>query len=323
MSLNSSLALPTLFPNTSLLVYSRTEGYRHDSIPVAQDSLRTLGYNATFTEDAELFSNLAALETYSAIVFLSTTSDVLYTDLQRHNFEQYLVNGGGLVGIHSATDTLQSSPCYGAAIGARFQRHPEFQNATFRVLNSSHPSTEELPELWRFPDEVYSFQSDPRSTNVSLLLTVDDESYFDNFKQGPGGAQGDPHPIAWHREGGAIPGQSLTITNVPNANGSWGAPPAFQMPGRMWYTSLGHGSDIWGDPIFQSHIRGGIDWVLANGTMPERPAAPVDNSTLAATPARDGTTITAMPTSAGVASSARSSLAGLLVLALAGSALLL
>ena len=82
------------------------------------------------------------------------------------------MNGGGLVGIHSATDTLQSSPCYGAAIGARFQRHPEFQNATFRVLNSSHPSTEELPELWRFPDEVYNFQSDPRRTNVSVRTII-------------------------------------------------------------------------------------------------------------------------------------------------------
>lgn len=88
------------------------------------------------------------------------------------------------------------------------------------------------------------------------------------------------------------------------------------------YTSLGHGSEIWRDPIFQSHIRGGIDWVLANGTMPERPAAPVDNSTLAATPSRDGPAV-ASPTSAGVASSAKSTLAGLLMLALAGSALLL
>ena len=89
------------------------------------------------------------------------------------------------------------------------------------------------------------------------------------------------------------------------------------------YTSLGHGSEIWRDPIFQSHIRGGIDWVLANGTMPERPAAPVDNSTLAATPPRGGPAAASNSTSAGVASSAKSSLAGLLMLALAGSALLL
>lgn len=78
---------------------------------------------------------------------------------------------------------------------------------------------------------VIRTQADDR---FQLLLTVDDESYFDNFKQGPSGPQGDPHPIAWYRDGGVSLGQSLTITNVPDANGSWGAPAAFQMPGRMW-----------------------------------------------------------------------------------------
>lgn len=90
------------------------------------------------------------------------------------------------------------------------------------------------------------------------------------------------------------------------------------------YTSLGHGSEIWRDVTFQSHIRGGIDWVLANGTMPERPAPPTDNSTLVATPSQDGkVTGSTPPTSAGSTSATKGSLAGLFVLALVGTAVLL
>lgn len=147
-----------------------------------------MGYNATFTEDPSYFDNTTSLAQYEALIFLSTTQEVLEAE-QKANLESYLLDGGGLVGIHSATDTLVNTPFFGTALGAYFSRHPELQNATFEVVNSSHPSTASLPMRWNFVEEVYNFKSDPRDTNVTVsmlfeeLESVNAESYFSCYLQ--------------------------------------------------------------------------------------------------------------------------------------------
>jgi hypothetical protein len=65
-----------------------------------------------------------------------------------------------------------NTPFYGNAIGAAFSRHPECQNATFKVLDHNHPSTANIPTEWRFSEEVYNFVSDPRSTNASVCFST-------------------------------------------------------------------------------------------------------------------------------------------------------
>lgn len=126
-----------------------------------------MGYNATFTEDPSYFDNTTSLALYEALVFLSTTQEVLEAE-QKANLETYLLKGGGLVGIHSATDTLTTTPFYGTAFGAYFDRHPELQNATFEPTNETHPSTDTLPARWNYVEEVYNFKSNPRDTNVTV-----------------------------------------------------------------------------------------------------------------------------------------------------------
>lgn len=143
------------------------QGFRHDSIPQAIETIRTFGYNATFSEDPTLFSSQQSLSQYKAIVFLSTTGEPLNAD-QRGNFEVWLAGGGGFVGIHSATSSFMNTAFFGNAIGASFSRHPECQNATFVVLDSDHPSTANLPTQWTFSEEVYNFVSDPRDTNATV-----------------------------------------------------------------------------------------------------------------------------------------------------------
>jgi type 1 glutamine amidotransferase len=127
-----------------------------------------MGYNATFSEDPASFANSSTLAGYQAIVFLSNSDEILDTAQQKANLETYLVNGGGLVGIHSASAALFSTPWYGTAFGAFFDYHPTLQNATFSVVNDSHPSTSALPAQWNYLEEVYNFRSDPRATNVSV-----------------------------------------------------------------------------------------------------------------------------------------------------------
>lgn len=129
-----------------ILVYSKTAGYRHDSIPTAIDALqgiadRTSLYRPTFSEDESVFTS-DQLAKFKAIVFLSNSDQVLTSDGEVA-FEQWLTNGGSLVGLHAATgdsspleepgksetDSLASAclfndTAFGTAMGSWFHRHP-------------------------------------------------------------------------------------------------------------------------------------------------------------------------------------------------------
>src|SRR5262245_2075962 len=63
-----------------LLVFSKTEGFRHASIEAGKKALTKMaaekGFMIDFTEDATQFVT-ANLKKYNAVVFLNTTGDVL------------------------------------------------------------------------------------------------------------------------------------------------------------------------------------------------------------------------------------------------------
>ncbi|MDE0963318.1 MAG: ThuA domain-containing protein, partial [Candidatus Latescibacteria bacterium] len=90
-----------------VLVFSRTAGFRHASIPDGIAAIRRLaderGFVVEASEDPTVFRD-GQLEQYRAVVFLSTTGDIL-TRPQEEAFERYIRRGGGFVGIHAAADT--------------------------------------------------------------------------------------------------------------------------------------------------------------------------------------------------------------------------
>jgi type 1 glutamine amidotransferase len=216
-------------PDYRVLVFSRTMGFRHDSIPDAVQAVSTLGAEhgiaVDATEDADMFDD-EHLASYAAVMFLLTTGDVLNNG-QQAAFERYIHNGGGFIGVHSATDTEYDWPWYGSLVGTYFADHPP---GTY--LAAVHPegerdaSTSELPDAWLRNDEWYNFRSNPRaSPDVVVLATLDEATY-------PGGTMGD-HPIAWRH---AFDG------------------------GRAWYTAGGHTRESYRDPLFLSHLLGGIQY---------------------------------------------------------------
>jgi glucose/arabinose dehydrogenase/PKD repeat protein/type 1 glutamine amidotransferase len=211
----------------SVLVFSKTAGFRHDSIPDGIAAIKQLGLDNGFavdaTEDATKFTD-ANLAKYAAVVWLSTTGDVLDAN-QQAAFERYIHAGGGYAGIHAASDTEYDWPWYGKLVGAYFKEHPAQQDAEVRVPDRQHPSTSVLPKRWDRFDEWYGFQSNPRG-KVHVLATLDEKSYD------PGGsAMNNDHPIAW----------------CQNYDG-----------GRAWYTGMGHTKESYADPTFLKHILGGI-----------------------------------------------------------------
>lgn len=212
-----------------ILVFTKTTGFRHASIPVALRAVRQLaersGLAVDATEDAQRFTpgNLAR---YRAVVFLLTSGDVL-DDAQQAAFERYIRAGGGYAGVHSAADTESDWAWYGRLLGTHFRTHPQIQQAVVAVANRTHPSTAGLPRTWTRVDEWYSFTRNPRPS-VRVLARLDERTYS------PGeGAMGADHPIAWAH--------------------------AFQ-GGRAWYTAGGHTDESYGESLFRKHLIGGIRW---------------------------------------------------------------
>jgi len=212
-----------------VLVFTRTQGFRHDSIPDAVAASIALGneygFTVDVTEDPRLFDD-AILPAYAAVAFVLTTGDVL-DDAQQAAFERYIRSGGGYVGVHSATDTEYDWPWYGGLVGAYFADHPPgTYRAAIRVEDPTQAATRLLPETWLRTDEWYNFRSNPRlAPDVHVLATLDESTYS-------GGTMGD-HPIAWFH---AYDG------------------------GRAWYTAGGHTAESYHDPLFMLHLLGGIEY---------------------------------------------------------------
>ena len=217
-----------------VLVFSKTSAFRHASIPDGIAAIKDLGalnnFEVVATEDASVFTD-NGLAPYKAVIFLSTTGDILDTN-QQAAFERYIRNGGGFVGVHSATDTEYSWPWYGDLVGAYFLGHPAIQNATVVVEDTNDISTAHLPAAWARNDEWYNFQTNPRA-NVHVLCRLDESTYS-------GGTMGD-HPIAWYHEYDG---------------------------GRAWYTAGGHTSASYYEPLFRLHLLGGIRYAAAASIVP-------------------------------------------------------
>ena len=213
-------------PRFAVLVFSKTTGFRHASIPQGIAAVRALAADHDFavdsTEDAARFID-AELARYKVVAFLSTTGDILDAD-QKAAFERYIRSGGGFVGVHSASDTEYQWAWYGRLVGAYFASHPEIQRATVRIEDPGHPSTKGLPPVWQRTDEWYNFRSDPRGA-VHVLATLDEATYS-------GGKMGADHPISWCQ---LIDG------------------------GRSWYTGMGHTVESYAEPLFRLHLLGGIE----------------------------------------------------------------
>jgi type 1 glutamine amidotransferase len=218
---------------SKVLIFAKTKSFHHNSIAKGIPAIIQLGKENNFivdtTTDATLFT-IDNLKQYKAVIFLSTTGDVL-NDEQQAAFQQYIENGGGYVGIHAATDCEHKWAWYNTLTGAYFKNHPKQQQATLHVIDSTFIATKNLPTTWQHYDEWYNFKS-TQFDQVHILLTVDEKSYT-------GGENGDIHPISWYHTVGK---------------------------GKSFYTALGHTDDCYTDKLFLQHVLGGIQYAMNGKT---------------------------------------------------------
>ncbi|WP_276167244.1 ThuA domain-containing protein [Zobellia alginiliquefaciens] len=218
-----------------VLVFSKTAGFQHKSIPAGIAAIQKLGgengFQVDTTKNSELF-NEDNLKQYSAIIFLSTTLNVLDAK-QEAAFERYIQAGGGFVGVHAAADTEYDWGWYTKLVGAQFRSHPKgTPEADFIVTDKNFAATEFFTDsIWHRNDEIYNYNK--LNPNVNVVMTVDESTY-------EGGTNGDNHPFAWYHEYDG---------------------------GRAFYTGAGHTDETFSEELFLKHLLGGINYAIGKNEV--------------------------------------------------------
>src|SRR5262249_21986102 len=234
-SVNASGPATAASQRPAVLVLTKTAGFRHTSIEPAAAALvaglGAAGVDVVVDPDTAQVTD-QSLADFDYVVMPATTGLVLY-DPQQAALEKGAAAGGGVAGIHAATDAEPTWPFLEELFGTRFASHPAVQPATVVIEDANHPATARLPTRWTVTDEWYNFTRNPRD-RVHVLATVDETTYA-------GGVMGLDHPIEWRGEPTAI-------------------------SGRMWYRARGHRDELWADPVFVAHVVAGVAWTAGVST---------------------------------------------------------
>jgi cytochrome c len=223
-----------------LLVFKKTAGFHHGSIPLAAQAIMKMGQENGFLVDTTTDANKITesnLKKYTALVFASTTGDIL-NSAQQADLERYIQAGGGFVGIHAAADAEYNWPWYGKMVGGYFAHHPNQQMATLTVVDKNFIATKMLPTEWKRKDEWYHYKT--VNPDIHVLINLEESSLTYNKNGGDDAYKmGAQHPIAWYHEFDG---------------------------GRVFYTGLGHTDESYSEPLFLQHLLGGIKYAIGKNT---------------------------------------------------------
>jgi type 1 glutamine amidotransferase len=259
-------ALPEKAPATpkakrKILIFSRTAGFRHSSIPVGAKAIAMLGdktgaYTAFHTED-ESFFEPEKLKTFDAVFMMNTTGNCFFPkegtkeekakreEMLKKSLQDFVASGKGLIGVHSATDTYGGWKEYNKMMGGAFAGHPWHKKVPVKVLEPKHPLNAPFEgENFEITDEIYQFRADTAlPTDRKFLLALDNEKLSDINK----GARKDGlYPISWVATYGK---------------------------GRTFYCSLGHREEIFWNPTILKHYLAGIQYALGDLDADAAPTA--------------------------------------------------
>ena len=228
----------------AILLFSKTTAFRHGaairaSKPAFEDLVKSKNWFLYTTEDAGII-NSDQLEKFEVIIWNNSTGPVL-TEEQRILVENYVSNGGGLMGIHAAGDDSHKWTWYrDNLVGADFSHHPirnHIQEATVHMYGEADSSWQ-VTNNWSHRDEWYIFYEHPRKKGMSMLYGIDGTSIDPNgnllWITDKTFGMGKDHPVAWYR----------------NVN-----------KGRTFYTSMGHTAETFQDPNFMAMIGAAVEWV--------------------------------------------------------------
>jgi type 1 glutamine amidotransferase len=219
-----------------VLVFTKVQGYYHESIPSGVKAIQKLGAENGFAVDTtrdSLYFTDKNLKKYAAIIFLSTSGRRLFTPEQQAAIKRYIEVGGGFMGIHCAACNYSNLkpgdidwPWYHKLVGATFTFHPAPADAMFDVVDRANMATKHLPARWKWHEELYTFKD--IQPDIHVLMKVDETTY-------KGGANGADHPMVWYHEFDG---------------------------GRSFYVELGHFAEAYTNPDYLKIVLSGIQYAM-------------------------------------------------------------
>ncbi len=242
-------ALPDELKRPAVLVFSKTNGYRHEEgievgIPALEAIAKRRGWSFFATENGAVHSP-DQLARFDAVVWFNVSGDVL-AEPQRNALIDYLEAGGGFLGVHGTggDPNYEWEDHWKRLVGAQFIGHPmgpQFQEATVKVEADQHPVVRHLDTEWVRTDEWYSFDRSVRGTDFEVLATLDESTYTPQMKIvmiDRDLRMGADHPIIWTHCIGR---------------------------GRALYSALGHQPEAYSEPNHLRMLEEGIAWVAESG----------------------------------------------------------
>ena len=260
----STLSAADAAPKRKILFFSKSSGFEHSVISYkngtpsyAEKILLELGaknnWEFTFSKDGSKFGR-DYLAQFDA-VFFYTTGDLCSEGTDKNPpmspqgkqaLFEYVRNGKGFVGTHSASDTFhtanesqkgpdrylnhgEKADDYVRFLGGEFIKHGAQQVAPNRVIDPKFPGFEKVGAEYSFQEEWYSLKD--FTPDLHVLTVIDAPSMKGDEYKRP------PFPNTWARKEGK---------------------------GRVWYTAMGHREDVWTNPTFQEILIGGIRWALGD-----------------------------------------------------------
>src|SRR4051794_21419840 len=196
------------------------------------------------------FLDLNTLKQYKTIVFDSTvgrdnTSTVNAAEFA--NLQSYIRGGGGFVGIHGASDSMQDVPWYQDLVGAGFTDHGSNSgggiladtgaggSVEYVTADPAHAAMAAVPSRFFSVDELYNTNRNPVEMGlVHPLQYENEESLIGQLGYNPGALMNsDQHAMTW----------------CHNYDG-----------GRAFTTVLGHSWQYAMEDWFRSMVLNGIQW---------------------------------------------------------------
>lgn len=220
-----------------VLYFTHAAGFRHEVIPASRQILKEIGeippsFEVVASDDVSVFTT-ENLRRFGAVMFF-TTGELPMSDVQKRALTAFVGNGGGFIGVHSATDTFYQWPEYGKLIGGYFDQHPWHQQVRI-LVDRSDPLVSSIGPQLVLSDEIYQIRDFAGGSQV--LLRLDPSSVdltHDNVHRHPWG-----WPLAWRRSYGH---------------------------GRVFYTALGHEEAVWRHPAFQTLLHNAVEWAIDGRT---------------------------------------------------------
>ncbi|HKB90010.1 MAG TPA: ThuA domain-containing protein [Opitutaceae bacterium] len=245
----------------ALLVFYRTEGFVHGSIPYANEALRQLGehtgaFKAELSEDMSVFTpeNLAK---YDAVLFQNTTHLAFDAPAQRQALLDFVKSGKGLIGIHAASDNFYNWPEAQAMLGGIFHSHPWVSKDTVAV-KVDDPQNPVVAAFGRkgfwIREEIYQIVGPYGRDKQRVLLSLD-MSKSDNQRPADKLARTDnDFPVAWLKP---------------------------YEKGRVFFSSIGHNPELFHTPEILQHYLDGIQFALGDLKADATPVAKSTGAALA------------------------------------------